>query len=379
MKVCYLTPEHPPMRSGGIGAAIVARSRALVAAGHEVVVLALGPEQTVFDHGVQVRFAPVRHPPRLGWLVVPRALHRRVAEAVRTEGVDVVVAPDWIGIAAGVRPTCPLVVECHGSATYFGDELAEPVRRLVRRSERRAMRAADLVTSVGDHVATRTQALFGLAARPTVVPNGVDLGRFSEADPAGRADDLVLLAGTLVRKKGVLDAAAAVELAATARPGLHLRVVGPDAPDRSTGAASTWALVAPRLQGVDHEWTGPVPHDHLATELARASLLLAPSHAEAQPLVWLEAMAAGLPVVAYDLPWAREVVVHEQTGLLVPPGDVAGLADAVTRLLDDRPRRVAMGRAAAERVRQHFGIDQVAAQLGATLRAAVERGVAAPA
>jgi glycosyltransferase involved in cell wall biosynthesis len=373
VKVCYLTPEYPPLRSGGIGTSIAHRARALVAAGHDVLVEGLGPPASFEDDGVRVRFEPVAHPPKLGWAVVPAALHRRLRRVVAAEAVDLVVAPDWLGLSAGVHPGCPVVIECNGSATYFGDELGEPVRPLVRRAERRAVGGADLVLAVSRHVGERTRSLFALELPVTVVNNGIDVGAFAEVPAEDRDADLVLHVGTLVRKKGVLDMATAFAGVHTTAPNARLEVVGPDAPDRRTGTASTWQLMAERLgpAGAGACWSGTRDHDQMAEAYQRAALLLVPSFAEAQPMVWLEAMATGLPVVAYDLPWAREVVSHGETGLLVPPGDVAALQAATRGLLADPGARARLGRAAAQRVRTSFADHLVVEALLVAYQAAI--------
>jgi glycosyltransferase involved in cell wall biosynthesis len=87
------------------------------------------------------------------------------------------------------------------------------------------------------------------------------------------------------------------------------------------------------------EMPGTVPPARVADELARASVVVAPflhtamSERHTSPLKAFEAMAAGRPLIASDLPASREVLRHEQNALLVPPGDAADLADALVRLL----------------------------------------------
>jgi glycosyltransferase involved in cell wall biosynthesis len=85
-------------------------------------------------------------------------------------------------------------------------------------------------------------------------------------------------------------------------------------------------------------------------------LYVASSRKEGLPLSILEAMAAGLAVVATDVPGHRDVVVPGETGLLVPPEDPAALAEAVAALLLDPVRRKSLGQAGRERVRQEFSI-----------------------
>jgi glycosyltransferase involved in cell wall biosynthesis len=72
----------------------------------------------------------------------------------------------------------------------------------------------------------------------------------------------------------------------------------------------------------------------------------------------LEAMAAGLPTVASDVGGIPELIVDCESGLRVPPGDDAALAEALRRLLEDDELRARMGRAARERARNHFNLER---------------------
>ena len=81
------------------------------------------------------------------------------------------------------------------------------------------------------------------------------------------------------------------------------------------------------------------------------------SRVESFGLTLVEAMAAAVPVVAYDCPnGPREIIEHEKTGLLVPPEDPAALADAVNVLLDDPARAAGMGDAGRIRARAEFSV-----------------------
>jgi len=100
-------------------------------------------------------------------------------------------------------------------------------------------------------------------------------------------------------------------------------------------------------------------------------LYVATSLKEGLPLAPLEAMCAGVPVVATDVPGHRDVVVRDRTGLLVPPEDSAALAEAVAGLVADPERRRLMGEAGRQRVRDHFGIRSMADRTADVYRAAV--------
>ncbi len=87
------------------------------------------------------------------------------------------------------------------------------------------------------------------------------------------------------------------------------------------------------------EWLGTLPEDGIARLLSRGSIFVWPGHGEAYGLAYLEAQAAGLPVVAEAIAGVPEVVEHERTGLLTPPGNRAAFAKAINRLLSDNSSR----------------------------------------
>ena len=91
--------------------------------------------------------------------------------------------------------------------------------------------------------------------------------------------------------------------------------------------------------------------------LKSADLYVLPSRTEGLPNALLEAMVAGCPIVTTDVPGCRDLIRHEETGLLVPCGDVAALAAAMHRLLDDRDMALRLGRRAAEEVIDKWHID----------------------
>ena len=112
-------------------------------------------------------------------------------------------------------------------------------------------------------------------------------------------------------------------------------------------------------------------------------LYVASSQKEGLPLSLLSAMGAGLAVVATDVPGHREVVISEETGLLVPAEDPEALAEAVAALLADPARRRSMGEAGRLRVLKEFGlgtmVDSTAAIYRRAARARAHVAAAAPA
>lgn len=197
------------------------------------------------------------------------------------------------------------------------------------------------------------------AARVHVVPSGVDLAAL--AAPAGARESLrtafgvpddavlVLLVGALERRKGhdVLLAAAAH---ADAR--LHYAFCG-------TGSAEPALRAAAAPLGDRVVFAGF--RTDVAACLAAADVAVLPSRHEGLGVAALEAMAAGLPVVASRTGGLAEVVADGETGLLVPPEDAAALARALDRLAADAALRARFGGAGRARVRARYAAEKMAA------------------
>jgi len=363
MHIGFLTTEYPPLPSGGIGTSIQNLARELVALGHRVTVIGWGRAAEFEDQGVKIRFLKNVFLPKTGWLVGRLVLQREVRRLVQEEGLQLLEAADWCGLSAGLRLGCPLVLRCHGAAVYFGHLLNEAVRPSVRWAERMAFAGADDVAAVSRFTADVTTRLFGLNRPVTVIPNGIDLRRFAAAESAEVEPSTILYLGSLVRKKGVLDLCKAFSRVVEQYPAARLRLVGRDCADRRSGEPSTWALcqemlTPPARDRAEH--VGEVPYCEISRYVERAGLCVFPSYAEALPLSWIEVMACGKPVVAYDIGWAREVIDKGSTGLLVKLGDIEGLAEAMLQLLRDPVLGRNFGERGRDRVRASFSVRTMA-------------------
>src|SRR5439155_3706842 len=125
--------------------------------------------------------------------------------------------------------------------------------------------------------------------------------------------------------------------------------------------ATLHRLAAPHGERV--VFVGPVANGELPLYYALADVLAAPSLLEAFGIPAVEAGACGVPVVASAVGGLLDTVVHERTGLLVPPGDADALALALEAIVTDPDRARALGSAAHDRVTSRFGWDRIAETL----------------
>lgn len=286
-------------------------------------------------------------------------------------GADLVVGCDLDGFLwARRRGRRPFVVMLKG---IIADELRNErgwTRVLLgvqARWERENARAADLVLVPSRYSAGIAAELYGVdPARLAVVPESIDLAewqaRFAAAPRVPGGGPTVLAVGRMYPRKRFVDL-----LHAAAR----LRAVNVTARVRIVGRGPDWDAVA-RLHaelalGEAVSLLGDVTREQLAGEYANADCFCLPSVQEGFGIVFLEAMAAGLPVVACRAAAVPEVVADGETGVLVPPRDPAALAGALAGMLADPARARALGAAGRQRV-QRFALEPVAQRFLDTVR-----------
>lgn len=254
-------------------------------------------------------------------------------------GEDLAVAP--LGLAAARLAAAPLVLTVHCSLRHTFQArgphaalLGTAGAWLQEVAQRRAVRVIVLTSRTAD-VLRRG----GLADRNlTVIPSGVDLGRFAAAAgdplPDVRGPRVVYL-GRLVAQK---DPVTAVRAFARMRADATLVVVG-DGPLRRV------VEDAARGHGVAHRtrMVGAVNHDRVAAFLRHADVVVVPSVYEELGSVVLEAMAAGVPAVGSSVGGIPSAIEDGVTGLLVAPRDVGGFAGALDRVLSDPGLRAHLG------------------------------------
>jgi len=259
------------------------------------------------------------------------------------------------GLLAGVCEVRPRLV------SVWGTDILEapgrtPFHLLITRY---ALSKADHVTATGFRLANATLRYAPRGKPVTVVPYGVDLTRFRPARNGARAEGVVIgSVGRLSREKGLDDLLRAA--AQLIKRGAPIRVVlAGDGPERARLIKLAQQLeIETRV-----DFRGEVAHDQVPAVLNELDVFVMPSRAEGFGVAALEAAAMELPVVASRVHGIPDVVSDGATGLLVPPGDIASLADAISRLVSDAELRGKMGRAGRAFVEQRYRWEDNVAQM----------------
>jgi len=208
------------------------------------------------------------------------------------------------------------------------------------------------------------------ARKIAVIPNGLDLDAIQPAAHRPRPRKVTIVAN-LRPEKGhdvLMDAAVMV-----------LRRF-PDATFECVGHGSELKPLVARAErlGLQPAFSFLGHRDDVGARLAEADLFVLPSRSEAFPNAVLEAMGAGLPIVASGVGGILELIDSGRTGLLVPPGEPQPLADALCRLMADPALAARLGAAARDQARAHYSFDRMVASFESLyLSELTRRGVVA--
>jgi glycosyltransferase involved in cell wall biosynthesis len=364
----YTSPGRP---KGGVEASFQNLLAGLASFGDlelDVLTFAEAPahEQEVQANGF--RLHRLAAPRRFNNLTLYRGARQLLSRALEELQPQVVHGQDALRhgyVCLKTVRNAPVVVSVHGISRETRNLLASRKDRLQANVagvalERYCVRHAEYLLQPTRY----PQEYFGREIRGRIVDVGNAVaGALFEIEPAPEPRR-VLYAGAIIRGKRVLDLVEAVARV----PEASLRLVG-RTPDSAYAAAVAARISRPDLAG-RVELLGRFDARGLLDEYRRAALLVLPSAQETSPMVIVEAMASGVPVVATRVGGVPHLVEEGRTGYLVDVGDIDGLAQAVARLIGDERARRSFGTAARSSAEQ-FRAQTVAARVRAVYEEAV--------
>jgi glycogen synthase len=403
VKVVFMTREYPPRIYGGAGVHVEHLVRAMSKRA-QVQVHCFG-ERPAVEGNPQVVGHPEPDPlfvdnpdPAAGAL---QALATCLRFNARPPEADVVHCHTWYshfgGLLARIAYGLPLVVTVHS---------LEPLRPWKREQlgrgydlstwvERTTLETADAVIAVSETDREEILRRFSVAPeRLHAIPNGVDCDVYRPVDgaetlarhgiDAGRP--FVLFLGRISRQKGTLHFLRAAELLPP-EVGVVLCAASPDSEAIEREVEAAFGALRERRPGAI--WIREMlPREQAVALFSEAAVFCCPSIYEPFGIINLEAMACETPVVGTAVGGIREVVVPEETGILVDyeraaqvdaePSDPARLAQdlaaAIARLIADPALRVEMGRRGRTRVLEHYGWDRIAERVAGVYQSVMARG-----
>lgn len=315
---------------------------------------------------------------RLNWRNVVRAVRDAARTFLAARGAEVVhpqtaLWPGFVALrtaaicAAGRLAGAAVVTHVHSGRLIAFDDQASWLFRL---SCRLVGRLSNRVLTVADAAAVILRNRMPGVCVETI-DNAVDVEAISvsalENDPP-----VIVYVGGLTPRKGLLDLFDALgELRRRdSRPWI-LEIIGgvSEAGQLEAAAVERAATEA----GLVDSLLGSLDAEEVHRRLSEADIFVLPSHVDAQPLAVLEAMAAGLPIVATAVGQIPVMVRDGREGFIVAPNDPPALADALDRLLADPDLRKRLGASARERAARHYDRRLLSQRLGEVYESLLSR------
>ena len=358
-RVLLVTNDFPPRR-GGIQSYLEAFVDELVRDGSHQLTVYAPKWKGCADYDAAAGYRVVRHPTTL--MIPEPMVATRMQRLIAENDIETV----WFGAAAPLALLGPLARRAGATrvvASTHGHEVGWSMLPVARSALRRIGDDADVVTFISRYTRGRFASAFGPHAALERLSPGVDTDRFVP-DPVARAElraryrlgqrPVVVCLSRLVPRKGQ-------DMLIRAWPAIRRRV--PDAALVIVGGGpylpTLKQLVHTHDVGADVVFTGAVPGVELPMHHAMADVFAMPCRTrgagldvEGLGIVYLEASACGVPVIAGTSGGAPETVLDGQTGTVVDGTDVAAVASAVSDLLADPGRAAAMGVAG-----RHWAVD----------------------
>ncbi len=293
-------------------------------------------------------------------LALWRLLRRLAPQLVHAVSMKPVI---WGGIAARLARVPGLVLAITGLGSLFSRDTLKGslVRFAILRLYGLALHhrhSCTIFQNPDDLALFRQQHLVRPGAWRMIKGCGVDMAAFA-ARPEPPGLPVVMFPGRLLGDKGVHEFVAAARLLKQQGVAARFVLVGRRDPENPSDIGAA-ALDAWQAEGSVEYWGFSTD---MAATLAQANLIVFPSfYREGLPRGLIEAAATGRAIVTTDMPGCRDVVRHEENGLLVPPRDAAATAAAMRRLIEDAGFRQALGRRGREIAEAEFSVEHFVAE-----------------
>ncbi len=362
MQVCFISPEYTPNIYGGLGRHTTDLAHFLAVRNVQVHVvthrtgdtlLDEQPAENLFIHRVCLPFRMEE----LDWNCKMANLNCayiwRTLQVISTSHIDILHAQDWgvVQSICGLKrlTSVPVVGTIHG---HLENE-NHPLYQYRNSQIQTFIDSCDALICCSQYMRKELESKYGCADKMNVVPNGVLLERFPFVDKPG---DDILFVGRLVPRKGVHELIEAFHLIEQEIPG-NLVIVGGGSPAYETqlGNLAMKLNIAHRIH-----FEGYCDHRQLGRYMQNARLFAIPSLYEPFGIVALEAMASGIPVVAYDVGGLSEIIDDQKTGFKIHVGDIDRLANQLKYVYENIDLLDVLRRQARQKVEQLYTWERVA-------------------
>jgi len=365
MHIGFITPEYPHQsiqRNAGIGTSIKNLGIGLTKKGVSVSVFVYSQDSndSFSDEKLNVYKIERKKYITLGWYFHRKYINKYVQEIISKDNISLIEVPDWTGISAFMKFSCPIVIKIHGSDTYFCHLENRKQKYKNYFFEKTAFKKADQIVAVSRFSAKISKKVFKLDREIEVLSNLVDTEKF-KAIAVDSVSKELLYFGSVIRKKGVLELTKIFNQLVEIRDDITLKIIGKDVID-VIESTSTLSLFKQKLSPKAIErfiYVDKVEYQEIVKHINNAAAIILPSFAEALPMSWLEAMSCSKVLFASDIGWSKEIIKHTINGYALNPKNHKNFANQIHEVLDNGDLMYQVGSKARDTVLKKFSKEVV--------------------
>lgn len=286
---------------------------------------------------------------------------RNIYKAIKPLELDILhtftAKPNIYGTIAGRLAGIPKIinlVEGLGSFYLENDLKSRLIRLLIEMLYRRTFALADTVMFVNrdDPAYLIGKKIIDPSKVVTIKGVGINTALWLPVPKKDSDKIVIVMIARALKHKGVLEYIAAADLLAPRYPKTEFRYIGSPDPGNRYSVSEAFMRGQTNITYLGHR-------DDVKEQLSQSDIFVLPSYREGLPRTSMEALSMGIPIVTTDTVGCRETVENGLNGFVVPPKDPKTLAQAIEKLILDRPLREKMGEAGREKALHEFDIDAI--------------------
>lgn len=366
MHICFLTGEYPTQgkSQGGVGSFVYTLAHKLVKKGISVTVIGfydINQELTEIEDGINVIRLPQSKWRFARFINNRHILDDKLNRICNSDNpIDILEGPELSFAFMKRKTSFKKVIRMHGGHHFFSVTLGKKPAMWRSWQEKRSFKNADYVCAVSDYVAQTTKELLHLTCPIKTIYNPIELKEFYQADNSKAVKHTILFVGTVCEKKGVRQLILSLHFLIEKYPDIKLRIAGRDWRSNEISSYITMLKRDMPDELLKHvSFLGPINHSEIPQLIETSQICVYPSHMEAMPIAWLEALAMGKAFLGSKIGPAYEAVKEGHTGLLCDPYSPKSIAEKIIYYFDHEEDAITMGQNARQDVVARFNVDKL--------------------
>lgn len=367
MNIVYLSNEYPKsnMTSGGIGTFIKSISKWLDYQFVNVTILGINDDATyeeIKEDNLRIIRLPLIKKKGYTWIINYKQINRKLKEMNEYKKIDIIEGSEMSFSFIKKLNGPKYLLRMHGGHHFFSEFENRKIDLWKGYQEKKSFKNADYVIGVSKFVVEHTAKYISFKNKlKGVIFNPANLDKFYKSNPEKIKQGRILYIGTVCEKKGIRQLIQAFPSIKERIPNAHLHIYGKDwyfPKTQKSYITYVKNFIDPRYTK-DIVFFPPVPNDEIPAIIEKSEICCFPSHMEAMPLSWIEAMSCGKPLVASEKGPGPEIIKNLKNGLLCNPLNPNDIANKVISVLSDKKLQKMIGNNAYEYAKNNFDINKI--------------------